>query len=105
MLIYEVRLIISSDILRSYDEWLQDHVKEMLGFEGFCGAKIYSEQSHGEAPEHIRCVHFTVVSQSSLDHYLHFHAERMREKAINQFGSKFTVDRRVLREKTRFAAS
>ena len=39
MIIYEVNIELNPDIVNEFDEWLDEHIEQMLQFEGFSSAK------------------------------------------------------------------
>ena len=49
MILYEVNLEISNEIFDDYMAWLRPHIQEMLRFQGFIKADIYTntEQEEG----------------------------------------------------------
>lgn len=100
MIIYEVTLLIDRSISTSYRTWLKEHVMEMLTFDGFIEARIYSEENSLNRPipamQEQLIVQYHIDSEEHLHHYFKNHADHMRKKALDQFGGLFKAERRVL---------
>lgn len=94
--IYEVRLEIDAGIAGEFDDWLLEHVREMLAFPGFQTATVYRGQAFDESHRVERLVVYEVRSRRELDSYLHTHAKRMRKEGLNRFGKQFEASRRIL---------
>lgn len=94
MIIYEVNLEINPDIIMEFDEWLDEHIKTMLEFEGFESARKLNTVESGT---HFLTVQYYIKSQEDLDRYLRNHAETMREMGKNKFSGKFKASRRILK--------
>ena len=93
---YEVNLHLKAEILAEYREFLRDHVKEMLKFDGFLTASIFElSPTEDEFSQHLT-VHYKVESMHQLQNYLDHSAAQMREQAVMRFGERFKADRRVL---------
>ncbi|HEX6929975.1 MAG TPA: DUF4286 family protein [Gammaproteobacteria bacterium] len=93
--VYEVRLEIEPAIAGEFDDWLLEHVREMLAFPGFQSATVH------RAPELdgsrlTRLVVYNVRSRRELDSYLHTHAARMRQEGVRRFAGQFAASRRIL---------
>ena len=97
MIVYEVNLAVREDAYADYRAWLTIHVEEMLALPGFVGAEIL-EQREPAAAQGTRAltVHYRLVDEAALTHYLAEHAPRMREAGVRRFGDAFTATRRVL---------
>lgn len=93
--IYEVNLSVDADVIESFDEWLHQHMQEMLAIPGFISASTSLPDVSDENRKH-RCVQYRLSDQASLDDYLEHHAERMRAKADLEFEGKYTASRRIL---------
>ena len=101
--IYEVNLVPEPAIEGQFDEWLHEHVREMLALPGFIDATISrEEQEDGPAA---RTVHYELQDREALEQYLAEHAPRMRQHGIDRFGERFTATRRILIEGQRLALS
>jgi quinol monooxygenase YgiN len=106
-IIYEVNLVVDSDIVTEYRSWLSTHVQEMLALPGFLGARILetSELEPSEPEGGARttfCTQYELVDQAALDAYFRAHAGRMRADGISRFGDRFSASRRVLHEIGRY---
>lgn len=102
-IIYEVNLVVDSDIVTEYRSWLSTHVQEMLALPGFLGARILETSE----PENVDtqttfCTQYELVDQAVLDEYFRVHAGRMRADGISRFGDRFSASRRVLHEIGRY---
>ncbi|VVC75700.1 hypothetical protein AQUSIP_09900 [Aquicella siphonis] len=98
MVIYEVNLSINNDIFQEYYEWLLPHIQQMLLFNGFIKSEIgMVENNEDDNQNHLR-VSYTVDSYDNLQHYFDHHASEMRAEAINRFGDKINVTRRIILE-------
>lgn len=100
MLIYEVNVTVDEDIAAAYAGWLSDHIQKVMTIKGFSGAQWFfrvpgEEGLTGENKKHWT-VHYMVESKESLDDYLATQAAALRQEAIDRFGGKFTVERRIL---------
>lgn len=95
MLIYEVNLVVDSEIKEEFTEWLYDHINEMLKFDGFLSADLY-EFDKDEINRISWCVHYHIENERALEEYLSKHAKVMRAKALELFPGYFTAKRRVL---------
>lgn len=101
--IYEVNLVPEPAIAGQFDDWLNEHVREMLALPGFIDATISRvEREDGPAA---RTVHYELQSRESLEQYLAEHAPRMRQHGIDRFGDRFTATRRILVGGQRLALS
>lgn len=94
--IYEVRLEVDAAIVGDYDEWLRDHVREMLSLPGFQAANVYRGADLTEDHRAVRVAVYEVRSRRELDSYLRTHAPRMRKEGITRFGNRFAASRRIL---------
>jgi len=94
--VYEVRLEIDIAVVGDYDEWLRDHVREMLAFPGFQNATVYRANDLAGNHRAARVVVYEVRSQRELKSYLRTHAPRMRKAGVRRFGSQFSATRRIL---------
>lgn len=101
--IYEVNLVPEPAIEGEFDDWLHEHVRDMLALPGFIDATISRvEQADGPAA---RTVHYELQDRAALEQYLAEHAPRMRQHGIDRFGERFTATRRILVEGQRLALS
>lgn len=96
MIIYEVNLLIHKDIFAIFQQWLKSHVQLMLKIPGFIQAEILKSIRQTTDDYEALIVQYKIESQQALEHYfLHF-ANLMRQEAIDQFGDKFSAERRIL---------
>lgn len=101
--IYEVNLVPEPAIEEQFDDWLRDHVREMLGLPGFIDATISRvEQEDGRAA---RSVQYELQDRKALEQYLSDQAAGMRQAAIDRFGDRFSATRRILVDGERLAPS
>ncbi len=101
--IYEVNLVPEPAIEEQFDDWLRDHVREMLGLPGFIDATISRvEQEDGRAA---LSVQYELQDRKALERYLSDQAAGMRQAAIDRFGDRFSATRRILVDGQRLAPS
>lgn len=101
--IYEVNLVPDPAIEDQFDDWLQEHVRDMLALPGFIDATISRvEQEDGRAA---RTVHYELQDRATLERYLTDDAPRMRQAGVDRFGKRFTATRRILVAGQRLALS
>lgn len=100
MIIYEVNLIVDPATGDEFEHWLRNHVQEMLGFEGFGSAEIFSQAPgdvvDGDPDKRYWTVQYRIRDRSSLDNYLTEHAQRMRNEGLMKFPGQFSASRRIL---------
>jgi len=100
MVIYEVNLFINKSIFDDYKKWLEEHITEMLMFQGFSEAKILSESDFGVANdnnvESKLTVQYVIQSRADLNDYFEKKASIMRKKGTDLFGDRFRAERRIL---------
>ncbi|OQW48467.1 MAG: hypothetical protein A4S09_04620 [Proteobacteria bacterium SG_bin7] len=110
MIIYEVTLEIDFEIIEEFQNWLIEHVNEMLATRCFTSAEIFTETpkllpadgANSRDSNHLNqskavVIHYKVGSESDLNEYFLRHASRLRAPAVRQFGAKFRAKRRVLK--------
>ena len=95
MIIYEVNLSISNNILDKFKKWLKNHIKSMLTFSGFEKSYIYNISSD-DKNKTLLCIHYYVDSLDSLEGYFINYSEEMRKEGLDVFGSQFEASRRIL---------
>lgn len=101
--IYEVNLVPEPAIEEQFDDWLREHVREMLGLPGFIDATISRvEHEDGRAA---RSVQYELQDRKALEQYLSDQAAGMRQAAIDRFGDQFSATRRILVDGQRLAPS
>lgn len=94
MILYEVRVAVDNEIAEAYRAWLETHIREILALPGFDFAELLREPVNDTREGFI--VHYWLQNRSALELYLRDHAPRLRQDSLNRFGSRFSVDRRVL---------
>lgn len=94
--IYEVILHFDPARIDAYDEWLHEHVREMLRIDGFLDAHVFAIETEPEASAIGRVVQYQLSSRSALEAYKNQHAERMRNEGLRRFGNHVKASRRVL---------
>jgi len=93
--VYEVTHCIDEDLVEAFDEWLADHVAEMLELPGFADGEVFEiEDEHGMAR---RVCQFFLDSEADLDHYLADSALMMQQEGIDRFGDSLRTSQRILR--------
>lgn len=102
MLLYEVNVQVDAALAAAYRDWLEQHVSEMLTFDGFVRASIF-EAAPEEGFERF-VVHYYVARQADLDRYLAEDAPRMRADGTRRFGDRMQATRRVLHLHRSFGA-
>jgi quinol monooxygenase YgiN len=99
MIVYEVNLWIKNNIFSDYQSWLNEHILEMLQFQGFIEAQLLSDtddiDDHDQDNKKLT-VQYLIESLKDLKHYFDHNASSMREKAIEKFGDRFKAERRIL---------
>ena len=92
MIIYEVNITVNNDIFDEYLVWLNNHIEEMLLFQGFI--KAVKKINHKSICKGI-VVQYYINSKEDLDHYLKNHSEKMRGKVLDKFNHKFKISRKI----------
>jgi quinol monooxygenase YgiN len=98
--IFEVNLTFQKNIEKDFHAWLTGHIDDVLEIEGFISADWFETNSLPSSENHETStwtVQYRMKNQAALDHYLENHAARLRQPAIDQFGTKFQAVRRVLK--------
>ncbi len=91
---YEVNLKVEKLIEKDFEKWLVGHISDVLAIDGFESAHWYNVTS--ESATHIEwTVDYVLCDQLALDSYLEKHAPGLRQPAKDQFGDRFTANRRV----------
>lgn len=100
MLIYEVNLDVEPAIAEDYRDWLERHIRDMLGIEGFVSAELFLRppgDDPGTDPSRMGfTVHYRLENREALERYLDNDAPRMRSEGLRLFGGRFTATRRIL---------
>lgn len=96
MIIYEVNHDVDRKIEKEYTFWMESHIQEMLGFEGFESIDWF-DLANDDDPQVVSwSIHYHVRSMSDLQSYFDTHAERMRADGANRFGGSYRANRRIL---------
>jgi len=96
--IYEVTASVDREIADAFDDWLAEHVREMLEIPGFLKAETF-EIEDDDAGRVRRVTHYYLASEEDLENYLAGPANAMRQSGIDRFADRFVASRRVLRRK------
>lgn len=94
MILYEVRVAVDNEIAEAYRVWLETHIREILTLPGFDFAELLREPVNDKREGFV--VHYWLKNRSALELYLRDHAPRLRQDGVSRFGSRFSVERRVL---------
>lgn len=95
MVLYEVNLVVKNELCVAYLPWLQAHIEEMLQFQGFERARLWSEE-HDTSDDATRyTVHYEITDRVSLDRYFEEHADRMRGDGMARFPAGVSAQRRI----------
>ena len=94
-MIYEVNLKIPVIIKKEYNQWLAEHIDEMLTFDGFLKVEIYQIKTD-TTTEYALCVQYYLENHQTMINYEQQHAERMRGDGISRWGSQIKASRRIL---------
>jgi len=96
-LIYEVTLTIERDIAEPFDQWLAEHVEDMLDLPGFVSARVFEMDDDDDGYAR-RVTHYYLESENHLEQYFADNASDMRQSGIDRFGDRFRASRRILRQ-------
>ena len=80
-IIYEVQIEINPNIREKFEDWLKEHIKEMLLIEGFINAKPFTDLKN----LNLYRVQYTLTSMEIMNNYENNHAPRMRSLVFNTF--------------------
>ncbi len=94
--IYEVTLSVDREIVDAFDDWLANHVQEMLDVPGFLKAESFEIEDDDEGRAR-RVTHYYLASDQDLEDYLAGPATAMRQSGVALFSDRFEASRRVLR--------
>jgi hypothetical protein len=94
--IYEVNIRMQKDIVDSYNQWVVIHMKQLLEIDGFLSATYRKVEDVSEENFERYSAIYVLESREKLDNYIKNMAPKMRQDAIDRFGDKFTVDRRIM---------
>lgn len=105
LVVYEVNIDVDVDISAAYRQWLDGHVREILGLPEFLAARIFEVEDEQAAPGTRLSVQYELATRAALDQYFAQHAERLRSDGIARFGQKFRARRRILSQAAAYRAS
>lgn len=99
--IYETNFTVDEDVVPSFIEYLRDHMNEIRNLEEgtiFWRAKlsIVDMEDFIEPGKRCLCSQYWARSQYKLVQYFSQHSQRLRKDLFEKFGSKYTVQRRIL---------
>jgi hypothetical protein len=92
--IYEVTLNIDGEVAGDIDDWLADHIEEMLLIPGFISANVFSLEDDQDRIR--RVTHYQLEDYAALEQYLAGPASVMRQSTVEKFGDRFEAERRIL---------
>ncbi len=95
MMIYEVNLMIPANIKKEYNQWLVEHIEEMLTIDGFLKVELYEIETSNPT-EYELCVQYYLENSQTMINYEQHHAERMRGDGISRWGTQVKASRRIL---------
>ena len=88
MIIYEITALVHTDLIESYEKYMQEkHIPDLLETGYFSGA-IFSRSTVGRYR-----IQYQAHSQKSLDEYLNQDAERLRTDFYEHFPNGITLTR------------
>ncbi len=93
-LIYEVTLSVEEPQAAALDEWLADHVSDMLAVPGLSAATTYRLDRDGDRER--RVTHYHFENDERLQQYLAGPVENLRQATEDRFGAAYSATRRVL---------
>ena len=94
---YEVNLDVEAAVAIRFRAWLDAHVREILGVDGFLGATLLEVRDPAAAEGRVAlCMQYVLRDPAALDAYLRDHAPRMRAEGLMRFSGRFTAQRRVM---------
>ena len=98
--LYEVNLTVEADVAVAFREWLGAHVAQMLKFDGFMHASVFTRQAKdeglAETTQLLLTTVYTLRDRAALEAYFKDHAAEMRADGLARFPGKFTGARRIL---------
>ena len=111
---YQVALKIDKSIFNEFNQWLTDHIKEMLTLPGFIKAKtmlshnilskdgddLQNNKMYVDVDDSSKgfielTVIYKVENLQMMEEYFNVHAAKMRGDGVKRFGDKFSAERRV----------
>ena len=96
VVVYEVNLMVANELLGTYLPWLRDHIEEMLSFQGFESAELWSDSEASDAKSKSLVVQYRILTIEDLDRYFREDADRMRRDGMTRFPAGVQARRRTL---------
>jgi hypothetical protein len=100
MLIYEVNLEVEEEINYKVAGWLTEHIQKVLTLKGFKVAYWFFRKAEDENSQTTNktlwTIQYVVEDRPTLDAYFNEQAPQMRKEAIDRFGDKIHITRRIL---------
>ena len=97
MIAYEVNLELEPSVSAKFQEFMHEHIAEMLKIRGFIKAEYFNVRPD---PQYVgrqrQVVQYYLNSPTDLDRYLNEDAEKMRRPGLEKFPNQFTATRRIL---------
>lgn len=93
---YEVNIRMQKEIVQSYNQWVTIHMNQLLEIDGFISATYRKVEDNTEENYERYSALYILESREKLDNYIKNFAPKMRQDAIDRFGDKFSVERRIL---------
>jgi antibiotic biosynthesis monooxygenase (ABM) superfamily enzyme len=103
MVIYEVNLEVAPEIIKEYQRWLGDHIRQVLKYGGFSSAELWNNRTGATDGWVSFSVQYRCDSVESLETYLKTHGPRLRQDGMERFGERFRATRRILTEGQKFS--
>jgi hypothetical protein len=96
MIIYEVNVEVEPSLSEKYLAWLRGHIGEMKT--QLCGIQRVAVSSREAAADGWASftIIYTLNSREDLDDYISNRSARMRQQAVDAFGTNFRASRRIM---------
>ena len=95
---YEVDVEVDEAIFDEYLPWLEAHVQKILAIPGFQRANLSEKKTLKPGRRNVVVV-YELRSMDCLNRYIEDHAVKLREEAIERFGEKIKIMRRIFPER------
>lgn len=93
--VYEVNLEIRPSRRDEFDDWLREHVHDVLAQPGFVEAEIRADEETGPDGTVRRTVCYWLENRPALENYLAGPAEALRADGVRRFGDDLRAWRRI----------
>lgn len=97
-LIYEVRIFVPTALAKSFKDWLDDHIDDMLSLSYFSDAQVIEGEPLDRPNTHLFVARYELNSKQDLQDYLLNAAPQMRSKLPDEFNGKVDYSRALLTE-------